>query len=375
MKIGMLTYHNTNNFGGALQTYALQSVINKLGVECQVIDYRSDVISKRYKVKNFFEIRGLKELIKYLINSRSEKKTKLCFDNFYKNYIKHSKDSYDKGNISKTNQLYDKFIVGSDQVWNLSLSGMDYTYFLDFVYENSKKNSYAASFGVSSLEEGESSKIEKLLFDFNNISIREPKPENFININEDKVVNINLDPTFLIKSDEWSSLSKNKNKEKDYILLYTVASNPEIFDFAKELSAKTGCQILYVHHTHKIRFDMNNIRDIGPQEFLGYIKNAKYVVTTSFHGVALSINFKKDFFYALSNSTNNFNSRITNIINLLDLSDRQIINGQNDKINEAIDYESINETLEFEREKSITFLKHIVNETNMEINNVNTINS
>ncbi|MGE6203829.1 polysaccharide pyruvyl transferase family protein [Guptibacillus hwajinpoensis] len=361
MKIGILTFHNTNNFGGALQTYALLTAIQKLGVDCEIIDYRSETITNRYRVQKLTEVKGLKGIIKYFLNNRANIKTKKSFDEFYKKYLYMSYKSFDKESIRSSNDLYDKFIVGSDQVWNLSLSGMDYTYFLDFVDENNKKNAYAASFGVSMLDSNINEKVCSLLNEFNNISVREPKPQNLVNINNEKSINVNLDPTFLISKQEWESLCNYDIKNKEYILLYTVSSNPFIFEFAKKLSKRNNnCEIIYLHHTHNIKFGMTNVRNIGPQEFLGYVKNAKYVITTSFHGVALSIQFEKEFYYALSTEVNNFNSRINNVVNLLDLGFREIVEGKEIDKEIPINYSVVNKKLAAEKEKSLKYLKQVV---------------
>ena len=110
--------------------------------------------------------------------------------------------------ITNADKKYDKFIVGSDQVWNTQLTGNDFTYYLDFIKDSHKKNSYAASFGYSKLPEEVKEKAIDLLKDFNTLNIREKQGKEII-INEikNKEVNVVMDPTFLLDKEEWKKFA------------------------------------------------------------------------------------------------------------------------------------------------------------------------
>ncbi len=327
MKIGTLTYHDTTNYGAVLQAYALQKKINDLGYDCEIIDYKCDAITQRYKIKKLSECKNLKQLVKSILTNRNSKILKNKFKNFEKNYQKLSSKSYYKSDIIDTNRIYDKFVVGSDQVWNLELSGEDATYFLDFVDSDEKKLSYAASFGYSKVPDKYLDITKENLSKFNNILVREEQGKKIVKNLLNRDVEITLDPTLLLNSSDWNNIIDKTNIENinyDYILLYIIAPNNDIIEFARKLAKKKNCKIIYINHSYKNVIGVKNVKTAGPDEFLYYLKNAKYIVTTSFHGVAFSINFKKQFFYALSKETNNFNSRIENLVNLLGLEDRTI---------------------------------------------------
>ena len=156
-------------------------------------------------------------------------------------------------------------------------------------------------------------------------------------------------------------MNKNETK-KPYILLYIIALTPEMINFTRKLSRKTGYDVIYINHSYKKILGFKNVFAATPEEFLSYINNAEIVITSSFHGVAFSINFEKQFFYELSNSNINFNSRIENLISIVGLYDREIKNEK--KVNYAnstpIDYTKVTPKIESERLKSIDFIKEVL---------------
>ena len=176
MNFGIITFHRAVNYGAVLQTYALQEALRNLNIDSEVIDYRDNIIDNRFK---FFYDKSLKKLVKdfiyFPIFYRKNKK----FEKFIEGNIVTTKKII--RNCDELNQLkeFDQYITGSDQVWNYRLTNWDEAYFLDFVKDNKKKNSYAASFGMNEIPKKEQEKYKSLLSQFNHISVRE---ENGIEI-------------------------------------------------------------------------------------------------------------------------------------------------------------------------------------------------
>ena len=359
MKVGTLTYHNTINYGAILQTYALQKRIMQEGIETEVIDYQCEAVENRYKVKKIKESKTFKEFIKVLLENKDKKIIKEIFDEFTNKYIKLSDQKYNLDNKHNLNNIYDKFIVGSDQIWNTKLSKNDYTYFLDFVKDNEKKYSYAASFGYSSIPENEEKNIKKYLRNFKELFVREQQGVNIIKKVINKNAQVTLDPTLLLDKNGWKPLIKAPKIKNKYILLYIVAPNKNIIKFAKKIAKERKCQIVYINHSWKKALGMKNIKYVSPEEYLGFIDNAECIITTSFHGVAFSINFNKEFYFALSDKKDNFNSRIENLISITELNNRNI---NMYKANSKIDYNVVNNILEKERIKSNNLLKKVIDE-------------
>ena len=138
MKIGIITFHRPINYGAVLQTVALSRKINDMGGEAEIIDYRNELQERSIQNLNFKTAKGAKSKIKSLLFSKVNNKKVIKFQEFLRMNSNLSKKTYDKNNISETNNIYDLFITGSDQVWNLNLTNKDYNYFLKFVDNDQK---------------------------------------------------------------------------------------------------------------------------------------------------------------------------------------------------------------------------------------------
>lgn len=361
MKIGVLTYHDTTNYGAILQEYALIKELNTYNCECEAIQYKCEAVENREKLFNLKNI-SIKNLIKFLILGKSNKIKYKKFKDFAKNNIKESKSIYNKENIKDSCFIYDKFIVGSDQIWNTELSGNDMTFFLDFCKDKNKKYSYAASFGVSKLNTNIRDNIRELLENFKYITVRENEGREIVNDLLGKEFPVVLDPTFLIDKNEWRKLAKNDKYKinKKYILLYLIQDKKNTFKYAKKLAENMQCEIVYINISPYTEYGMHNIRDASPYEFLDLLKNASFIITGSYHGVVLSINMNLDFIYEVKLSNNNYNSRINTVIKLFNLEHRRI--NYNIFNYDKIQYKEVNKIIEKERDKSKDILRSYINE-------------
>lgn len=361
MKIGILTYHDTTNYGAVLQEYALAKTINGFGYDCEVIQYKCEAVENREKLFDFNNI-SLKKIIKFIILGRSNRDKYKEFKNFTTKNIKESREIYTKQNISESVRIYDKFIVGSDQVWNTQLSGNDMTFFLEFCSDQKKKYSYAASFGLSNLIEETKEPIKKMLSDFSKITVRENEGAKIIKDLIGGDVAVVLDPTFLVNKNQWKSLSEvgRYKIEKKYILLYLIQDKKKTLEYARKLANKVGYEIVYINISPYTEKGMKNVRDASPTEFLELLKNASFVITGSYHGVVLSINMNINFIFEVKNSAGNYNSRINTVIKLFNLESRKINFSTFEY--EEIDYDKINAIIEHEREKSLNILRGYLNE-------------
>ena len=357
MKIGVITYHRAINYGAILQTYALQVALNKIGIESEVIDYRCKNIEEKYW--KTFKKQSIKAMIKgIMLKKRNDEKRKK-FYKFTKENIKISNLKYlTHSELTKSNNEYDYFITGSDQVWHYYLTNMDEAYFLNFVKDSNKKCSYAASFGMQTLPIQYEEQYKHLLKDYYRMSVREEQGRSIIKNLINKDVPVVLDPTFLLNRDDWKKVSIEP-KEKDYILIYIMKGSDTLFKFAEELSRETGCKIKYITNGLKKPIEAEYITTAGIEEFVGLFANARYVITNSFHGTAFSLIMNKDFFLELQ-APPAANDRLENIMDTYNLRSREIINGKNNNIHKSIDYRFVNEKLDFKRQQSIDFLQSIV---------------
>lgn len=363
-KIGILTFHNAINYGAVLQAYALQTYINNnYEADCSIIDYDNNYFKYIYNYNVWQNGISLKTRIKRLIQllyhpikthkDKVKRKTLLRFINKY--FILNYK--CDRTDFNKATSVVDKIIVGSDQVWNMSLSNFDTTYFLDCVEDDSKKYSYAASLGKGTITGFEYENMKEYLPKFQKICVREDVGqkvlEDFIGVKS----NVTLDPTLLLNKEDWSKLIPNKKTEK-FILIYMIQEQTNLLECAEKYAKENDCDIYSLNYIQGKKYKL--LTDKGIEDFLYYINNADCIFTTSFHGMIFSINFNKRFFYELSKKPVNNNSRLESVAFKLGLEDREI--KTNNLTYSEIDYSSVNEKLNKLRNESISHLTSIIKE-------------
>ncbi len=357
-KIGILTFHHTLNYGAALQSFALCFKLRSMGYFAEIIDYRCDAIEKEYFSGILSSNISIKSFIKKILSFYFIKKREAEFTSFLKDLC--SGEVYNKDNVNLLNRKYDVFISGSDQVWNLELSNYDWTYFLDFVTDK-RKVSYAASFGDKILNQKNYELIKRYIMSFDGVSVREDSALDFLkNIGVEKECEQVLDPTFLLTKEEWIKYCYKIEKGKmddEYILIYAQGRPEYGIEFAKKLKNKYKCKIIIIHGYAQVFLGMKNIRGASIEKFLNLIYNAKYVVTTSFHGMALSIIMHKSFFYEIKNHKGNINTRLDSLAKLLELENRRL--GASTDIDNIceIDWNFVDGILNQEREKALKYLQ------------------
>lgn len=357
-KVGILTFHRAVNYGAVLQSFALCNALKEIGADAELIDYECTKIYEMDSLKKRLKNGGLKKGVEYILlkKNRDIRKKKLTY--FLENNTSISSVVYKRENISESNSIYDSFITGSDQVWNVNRTDNDLTYYLDFVKDTKKKNSYAASIG--NITNDKKRNIEKYLNDFNNISVRESDGKDAVEQILNKKINLVVDPTFLLKKQDWMKYARIPS-EKNYILVYTLAKSPELREFARKLSQKTNLPIIDLSVRAENFRGMKKVADAGIEDFLGYFANAQYVVTNSFHGTAFSIIMEKTAYVGLHKDVSMGNSRMETLLNTFGLEEYIISpSNSNEIMNKNIDYVHVSKRLEEEREKAISYLKEIV---------------
>lgn len=248
--------------------------------------------------------------------------------------------------------LYDVYITGSDQVWNMALTkGYNIFYFLDFSAQ--RKIAYAVSTEKKSfhaISKKNKEKIVKALNCFNAISVREGWIKSELSTFVPNIdIELCIDPVFLLPKEWYERISVSPN-EKEYVFVYQVVESPLCKIVAESLASKYNLKIVYMHASQETQ-EREHLYTFGPSEFLGYVSNAKYVITTSFHGVAFSLIFQKDFWVVDSSLSN----RQKNILNLLDLNYR-LISSDNVSTDSTINYDNVNRKLRIHIDKSKAFL-------------------
>lgn len=289
-QVGILTFHRASNYGAVLQAYALQTALQSRGVKCEIVDYFCPAIESAHDPKMLLKTRGF---VKGVWHFPVKLKKYQIFEKFRERRLILSQ-RVNRKQVDRISGEYDFFIVGSDQVWSNEFAGLDLTYLLDFV-DDAKKYSYACSLGFDDFPDGTKEIYQKWLQSFKYLSVRERSAKSLIEKSLKLSARRDVDPTFLLYSNDWRRLLKKPNRKEAYILVYTVQPPENLLAYARKISRETGNEIIYLNNEHRSNRDIKHVRYATPEEFLGWIDHAEYVLTNSYHGTVFSIIFNKKF--------------------------------------------------------------------------------
>lgn len=356
MRFGIFTFHNIPNYGAAFQALALCKAARELGADCEIIDYKCEnIISRELAPKK--NKNPVKTIIKLIFKKwlPREKRIK-CFNKFMKNTGMVSENTYDRSSITKSNDVYNAFISGSDMIWDLKITDNDQTFFLDFVDNDKYRFSYASSAGENWGDK--TLKIISLLKKYQRISTRESNVKEMIE-NNGLYCSLVCDPTLLLESSYWNSLAEKDKafNKKNYVLVYFPYDG--ILSAAKKYAKENGLELLVISDSKKPFCGYNILKIYHPYSWLNAVRNANIVFTDSYHGILFSMYFKKNFW------TDNRCNRIESILNLTELNERFIDCGVSTK---AINYESVSQKLDKFRQSSLEYLSDIINITKKGMN-------
>lgn len=384
-KIGLVVVTYKDNFGSALQTFATQYVLEKLGYETAIFDINgvhSDINKKkiRYYLSRIF----YKDERKYIIDnfySRFRKKTNVLNDKYAENMrIRHEMyESFNKQwlkffpRVANWNELTmqsttcDYVLVGSDQLWRPSnIVGGFFT--LEFVPKEIDKISLATSFGVSEIPKSLHKHAKKFLKEINNISVREESGKKIVKDLIGRDVPVVCDPTMLLDSKDWMIIQDEVPfLQGNYILAYFMGDNPRHRNFVKKLKEKTGYKIVGLMHgatyiQNDECFADEEYYNVGPGDFVNLIRNAQYVCTDSFHGTVFSIlNCTNFFTFRRYEDSSEFstNDRLYTLLKWSELSDH-ILSGNEDIENcmrMSVNWPDVLDKVDTRRNESLCYLR------------------
>ena len=357
MKLGILTYHRSHNYGALLQAVALRKALEKMGHDVHYVDYWPDyhvdmyrIISHKY-LKSVNVPRKIKALVSTALRLPGILRRRQRFNKFIKRHI----EPY----CIPTSEHTDCIICGSDQIWRKQ-PGMDYrfnpVYFGAYDLNTDQYISYAASMGIINWNEQDKQLLKSWLCHFDKISVRETdlkKELDHIGVND---VEVSLDPTLLLSQEEWRKIiTIPDKKDNPYILVYDLQGG--VFDmeaserFANERNLKIkklkGGAYGFIPHK-------DDCKTAGPEEMVRLIANAEYVFTSSFHGLVFSIIFQREFFASFVKNS----GRASSLLSLIQLQERLIPPMTKDiPVKKNIDFKNVEEILSLQRNKSINYLR------------------
>lgn len=355
MKCSIITIHHIHNFGSVFQAYALARFLELHGFDTEIIDYRP----------SYYELgrNRLKTVVGRLLNLGAYSRRKKKFEEFIAQHEVLSHKQFTS--LSELEASYKNsshvIIAGGDQLWNnYHPCGNDDAYKLVFT-NSTRKLAYGTSMGRNSFSNEELKHLAALVESFRKIMLREQSTVSMLQKYTDVPINHVIDPVGLLDVKEFDSIAVKPKITEPYAVMY-LADSGEVLDSAVEfLSKKLGLKIVHICGFKKKCNCDYFVKDAGPDEILGYILNANFVLSASFHATMFSVLFQKQFATLLPGSQTN--ARINDLLDYVGLKDR-IIHSQDElrQLEKTIDYTSLEQVIQEFRESSREALLNVLSE-------------
>lgn len=359
------------NYGSVLQVYALYETVKNLGYDAEVI-WEAGNLSKNYDFRlNKIISTGCKLLthpgllkstfsnIRYVQQHIISEQTIQKFDLFVDSYIKRTFYPAKMINKRKVGKMYDKFICGSDQIWCTTTLYVDPLMYLRFAPKENRI-AYAPSLGRDYIPNYSKREMKKYIRDIPDVSVREYVGQKLIRELTGRNVPVVLDPTLLIPREEWNKIKKIHANYGENIVCYflntpTEATQQKLLKFIKKsgkMVIALNSRLEYIENEATVLYP-----DCGPQEFIGYISNAEYVLTDSYHGMLFSIIYQRQF-WSIAREYGEFDqsSRQLSVLELFGLNVRYC-RTQDAITEDTIDYEAVQQRMDNEIEESLNYLR------------------
>jgi hypothetical protein len=379
VKIGILNCQHIDNYGAVLVAFSLQKALEDMGHKVVVLNYRPQygnetvavsekknlqyyltkikkngivtILKRKYKMKKYSAHKALK----YLDHDK--------YESWREKYLYLSDKMYDEDSIIEG---YDIIIEGSDVVWKPQriLGKEKNVFMLKNVSNDTYCMTYAASIGTD--DAAELDRIRGIMLQYlkkyNKISIREKTSQKFISECARKPVEVCIDPTMLLDRTVYEKMASPYDGEP-YIFMYTMGINEEAIKFVNWVSKKLDCGVIHpnlYYVNKKVRRTIKTYEEADPSDFLSYVKNAKLVVTNSFHGTVFSLIFHTPFY---TFGRGEINIRMTDLLKQFEIGNRFLDKAYHLENNFAeIDFFKTDKIMERERQKGLEYLRRSINE-------------
>lgn len=360
-------YHcNYTNYGSALQTWALLRVLNSIApgeVEAINLDYCP--VSHLDKdpldpIKNTWDTDpDSLRMVELTMPAIHENYVK--FDRFYHEECALSKGAYTAENFedSLSAEGIDGYVCGSDTIFCIrEFDGFDDGYFANFPVMRGRSVSYAASFGDVDWTTAERALLQERLSNFKALGIREGGADfDWVKANVDAPVSRVLDPTLLLTGADYTPIVGELQMNEPYVLLYSRRYNPAMEAYADRVAERIGCKVVDIslratnaERGHVMRYDA------GVEEFLALCRDARYVVTNSFHGLIFAAQMHTPFSVF---SREQADAKISQLLAWIGLEGRAMVDGTED-VPLEMGFEDMEARLASLRDESFSYLREAI---------------
>lgn len=362
MKLGILTYHRSHNNGALLQALALREFLCSLGHNVSFIDYWPKYHKSMYALYDVVLVRQLSPLkkLKYLIRNTLILPKKIIRRRAFNSFIRKNIEPFTLN--YNDNIQYDAIIYGSDQIWRKQgrlKNKYNEIYFGENSLSADMHISYAASMGEVNLSLKDKKFLYSHLSKYVGVGVREKDLYKELKDIDLTHVNINIDPTFLLPVEFWyNKFNLKPLVAGSYVLFFNLMSGSFNKEMIEDYAKRKGLKLIILEGAvNNIFRRKDTLETVGPVEFLSLIKNAEVVFTSSFHALAFSIIFQKQFWAAFKCNS----ERARTLLNELKIENR-LIDGTIplEDVHSQIDYELVRSQLDILVDKSKKFLMNSI---------------
>lgn len=363
-KVGIMTFHRAENYGAFLQAYSLSMFIDhSFPADAYLVDYINPKIEDSYKPSVILKSsrNPIKALLRYALSYYDIKKRNYTFSQDRKKYLKIVQADVTKEQLKEVLKQYDIVITGSDQVWNLKITGDDYSYMLEDVSSEVLKVAYAAGVSMSEKELQSSPKILGLAQDMDRLAFRESTTSSiFKKLLPKKEIYTVIDPVFLQTADFWREKAPEITY-KDYILVFVAGKSPQtrnLIDAGKRMAREMSKPVFFLSNDsywYEYR-DVEHAGAVSPMAFVRWIDNAYCVITNSFHATAFSLILHTNVYSEVNIKRAD---RLENLLNMCGLPERMIYDGEilnNQNISDVL-WEQVDAAINEECKVAMSYLE------------------
>ncbi|MCQ2211226.1 MAG: polysaccharide pyruvyl transferase family protein [Paludibacteraceae bacterium] len=365
-KIGIVSfniYANFTNYGSALQSWAVFNTINRIGkgeYNAVLVDYCPEVHLDKdilNPMKHMFD-QDAESQHACEVTLPAIRENYYKFEQFYHRCFNKTETHYNYQNFEQIekNDGITRFVCGSDTIFcTLEFQGFDDGYFANFPCMRGNAISYAASFGDATFDEVTYPILKERLHNFKALGIRENRFIPYIQENVSVPCQKTIDPTLLLRSEDYDTIAADRIISEKYILLYARRYNHKMFAYVDRLASEKGYKIIDISlRAETLKGEKHEPwYKAGVEEFLSLVKYADFVVTNSFHGLIFSVIYRKQFVVFTREQAGN---KIDELLELFGLQHRMMISGD-ESIADIIDYDSVHRRIDDARENSLEFFK------------------
>lgn len=364
-KVGILTFHRSENYGSVLQAYALCRKINSYkGFQAELIDFSNARQKELYAV--FLPWNSAKNILKniractILPNLTARKKN---FSQFIEALPKSKRQICTDADFKSIATDYDIVVCGSDQIWNPQSLDFSIHFFAPLM--QAKKIAYAPSLRNARPADFNGIDIKKPVEDFARLSVREAESVSVFQQLTGRTPQVVLDPTLLLQAEDYTDLIK-KAPQGDYLFYYSIDYNEQACRAVKQVAKRLGLPVKILFTGNKtygaLKYGFQLCKNNAPGDFLALVKHAKLVLSTSFHGTAFAVIFRRPFYAlkAMRGDALYTDARLQTFLKAIKLEERYIPCSRAEEI-DCTAIQADEALLNQEIRKSETYLKEALN--------------